>query len=125
VTRRKPQETLHTRAPAYIVRDAHFRLILDLYDASHRRATPHPALTDRANPSVPEHVDRIAAAVPPGRERFTSDWRDIMFAYFLEKLGQWIERAEEQRRHDYLAQASDIADVEQRMRRIERNGYSF
>jgi hypothetical protein len=78
-----------------------------------------------ANPSVPEHVDRIAAAFSLDRERFTSDWRDIMFAYFLEKLGEWIERAEERRRHDYLAQATDLADVEQRMRHIERNGYSF
>ncbi|APR37490.1 hypothetical protein BTO02_07145 [Paraburkholderia sp. SOS3] len=48
-----------------------------------------------------------------------------MFAYFLEKLGEWIERAEERRRHDYLARASDLADVERRMRRIERHGYSF
>ncbi|WP_232243477.1 DUF3563 family protein [Paraburkholderia sp. SOS3] len=76
-------------------------------------------------PSVPEHVDWIAAAHPPDRERFTSDWRNIMFAYFLEKLGEWIERAEERRRHDYLARASDLADVERRMRRIERHGYSF
>jgi hypothetical protein len=51
----------YTRA-AHMLRDAHFRLILDLYDASHRRATLHPASPEKANPSVPEHVDRIAAA---------------------------------------------------------------
>jgi uncharacterized protein DUF3563 len=48
---------------------------------------------------------------------------NIMFAYFLEKLGEWIERAEHRRRDDYLSQASDLVDLERRMRWIERNGY--
>jgi hypothetical protein len=46
-----------------------------------------------------------------------------MFAYFLEKLGELIERAEERRRHAFLSQATDLADVERRMRSIERDGY--
>ncbi|CAB3760264.1 hypothetical protein LMG29542_03798 [Paraburkholderia humisilvae] len=48
-----------------------------------------------------------------------------MFAYLLEKLGEWIERAEHRRRHDYLAQASDLVDLERRMRSLERNGYPY
>ncbi|CAB3759810.1 DUF3563 family protein [Paraburkholderia solisilvae] len=46
-----------------------------------------------------------------------------MFAYCLEKLGEWIERAEERRRNEYLSQSSDLVDLERRMRAVERGGY--
>jgi hypothetical protein len=46
-----------------------------------------------------------------------------MFAYLLEKLGNWFERAEQRRLGDYLASSSDLAELERRMRSVERNGY--
>jgi hypothetical protein len=48
-----------------------------------------------------------------------------MFAYFLEKLGQWFERAEYERRAEFLGQSADLADLERRMRYAERSGYPF
>jgi hypothetical protein len=47
----------------------------------------------------------------------------MMFAYFLEKLDRWIERWQERRCVEYLSRASDLADLERRMRAIERDGY--
>lgn len=44
-----------------------------------------------------------------------------MFAYFLEKLDTWIEWSEERRRIKYLSHASDLADLERRMRCISRD----
>jgi hypothetical protein len=48
---------------------------------------------------------------------------NIMFAYLLEKLGSFFERAEERRRTDYLASSSDLSELERRMRSLEKNGY--
>jgi hypothetical protein len=84
------------------------------------RFQPHRSLP---NPRFSVHVDRVAAGLSLCREPFTSDWRYIMFAYCLEKLGEWIERAEERRRHEYLSQSSDLVDLERRMRVVERDGY--
>jgi hypothetical protein len=46
-----------------------------------------------------------------------------MIAYFLEKLGQWFERAEQERRAEFLGQSADLAELERRMRYAERAGY--
>ncbi|HEY3599780.1 MAG TPA: DUF3563 family protein [Paraburkholderia sp.] len=46
-----------------------------------------------------------------------------MFAYLLEKLGSWFEQSEQRRLSDYLAQSSDLGDLEQRMRSVDRHGY--
>jgi Protein of unknown function (DUF3563) len=46
-----------------------------------------------------------------------------MFAFLLEKLGIWFEAAERRRREEYLAQSSDIVQLEQRIRSLETNGY--
>ncbi len=47
-----------------------------------------------------------------------------MFIYLLlEQIGRLFERAEQKRKDAYLAEASDLADVERRMRTVERNGY--
>jgi hypothetical protein len=48
-----------------------------------------------------------------------------MFAYVLEKLSTWFETAERDRREAYLASSSDIAQLEQRIRSLEANGYSL
>jgi hypothetical protein len=45
-----------------------------------------------------------------------------MFAYLLEKLGNWFERAEQRRLDDYLATSSDLVELERRMCSVERNG---
>jgi hypothetical protein len=52
----------------------------------------------------------------------TSHWRNVMFAYLLEKLGNWFDRTEQRRLHDYLATSSDLAELERRMCSMERNG---
>jgi hypothetical protein len=45
-----------------------------------------------------------------------------MFAFLLERLGEWIGKAHERRRIDYLSCACDLAELERRMRAIERDG---
>lgn len=52
-------------------------------------------------------------------------WRNIMFAYILEKLSTWFETAERNRREAYLASSSDIVDLERRLRSLEAHGYSI
>ena len=46
-----------------------------------------------------------------------------MFAYLLEKLGNWFNRTGQRRLDDYLAASSDLVELEQRRRALERNGY--
>jgi hypothetical protein len=48
-----------------------------------------------------------------------------MFAYILEKLGEWFDRSEQRRREDYLAGSADLGEIERRMRRFENNGYPW
>jgi hypothetical protein len=48
-----------------------------------------------------------------------------MFAFLLEKLSIWFETAERRRREEYLAQSSDIVQLEQRIRSLETNGYTL
>ena len=48
-----------------------------------------------------------------------------MFAYILEKLSNWFEAAERDRREAYLASSSDIVDLERRLRSLEVHGYSI
>ena len=45
-----------------------------------------------------------------------------MFAYIVEKLTNWFESAERDRREAYLATSSDIVDLERRIRSLESNG---
>lgn len=45
------------------------------------------------------------------------------FAFLLEHIGHSFERAERNRRDAYLAEARDIAELELRMRALERDGY--
>ncbi|WP_277188862.1 DUF3563 family protein [Caballeronia sp. BR00000012568055] len=47
-----------------------------------------------------------------------------MFAIIIEKLSAWFEIAEQRRREEYLAQSSDIVQLEQRIRSLESNGYN-
>jgi hypothetical protein len=47
-----------------------------------------------------------------------------MFAFIIEKLSTWFEIAEQRRREEYLAQSSDIVQLEQRIRSLESNGYN-
>ena len=46
-----------------------------------------------------------------------------MFAFLLVHLGRWFVRAEQRRKDEYLAGARDLAELERRMRSLERNGY--
>ena len=48
-----------------------------------------------------------------------------MFASFFEKLSVWFETAERNRREEYLAQSSDIVQLEKRIRSLETEGYSL
>ena len=47
----------------------------------------------------------------------------MFFALLLEHIGHWFERAERRRRDEYLTGARDIAELERRMRALERSGY--
>jgi hypothetical protein len=46
-----------------------------------------------------------------------------MFAFLLEYLGRWLEHAEQRRKDEYLAGARDLAELERRIRSLERDGY--
>jgi hypothetical protein len=46
-----------------------------------------------------------------------------MFAFLLEKLAGFFDRAEQRRLTDYLAASSDLGEVERRMRQVEKDGY--
>jgi len=48
-----------------------------------------------------------------------------MFAILLQKLSIWFEAAEQRRREEYLAQSSDVVQLEKRIRSLENNGYNF
>ncbi|AET89502.1 hypothetical protein BSFA1_17900 [Burkholderia sp. SFA1] len=47
-----------------------------------------------------------------------------MFAFLIEKLSIWFEAAEQRRREAFLAQSTDIVQLEQRIRSLETNGYN-
>jgi hypothetical protein len=46
-----------------------------------------------------------------------------MFAYLLEKLDNWFERSQQRRLEDYLAGSEDLAEIEHRLRWLEKKGY--
>jgi hypothetical protein len=48
-----------------------------------------------------------------------------MFALIIEKLSIWFEAAEQRRREEYLAQSSDVVQLEKRIRALESNGYNI
>jgi hypothetical protein len=68
-------------------------------------------------------VEVTAASIQHRLITLTYLLENIMFAYLLEKLGSFFERAEQRRRTDYLASSSDLAELERRMRSLEKNGY--
>ena len=47
----------------------------------------------------------------------------ICFAFLLEHVGDFFERAERRRRDEYLAVARDLIELENLMRSIDRDGY--
>jgi hypothetical protein len=89
-------------------RAAHFRLIVARYDALHRRAVPLLQLR-RTTGTASIHCRQ---SLEP-----------VMFAYLLEKVGAWFERAENARRDAWLASSADLAQLEQRMHSLETRGY--
>jgi hypothetical protein len=46
-----------------------------------------------------------------------------MFAYLLERLANRYERSEQRRLDNYLAGSADAAEIERRLRWLEKNGY--
>ena len=46
-----------------------------------------------------------------------------MLTYLLMALSNWFENAERRRREAYLAQSTDIVELEQRIRALERNAF--
>jgi hypothetical protein len=48
-----------------------------------------------------------------------------MFTLLLEKLSVWFEAAERNRREEYLAQSTDIVQLEKRIRSLETDGYTL
>jgi hypothetical protein len=49
-------------------------------------------------------------------ERLRDSWKRQNFS-------DWLERSESRRVDDYLAGSADLAEIERRMRHLERNGY--
>jgi hypothetical protein len=48
-----------------------------------------------------------------------------MFAFVLQKLANFFERAEQRRRDAYLASSADLGDLERRMRAVDSRGQAF
>jgi hypothetical protein len=42
-----------------------------------------------------------------------------MVAYLMNKLTEWIEQADKDRREEYVAMAKDLAEIERRMVHLE------
>jgi hypothetical protein len=42
-----------------------------------------------------------------------------MVAYLMNKLTEWIEQADKDRREEYVAMAKDLAEIERRMIHLE------
>jgi hypothetical protein len=59
----------------------------------------------------------IATPLPAKVERPKQSWMD--------RLDRWFWSLEQKRRDAYLAQAVDIVDLEQRMRKLERSRQGF
>jgi hypothetical protein len=99
---------------------AHFRPLRCIPSTS-RASIPGDAQreADPESPStLPQRRFRLAASLTSYLLEST------MFIYLLlEQIGRLFERAEQKRKDAYLAEASDLADVERRMRTVERNGY--
>lgn len=94
-------------------------------------------------PAVPEAWVRLANALmfgplgnasasygSPGYGSFSCDdaasvprrkWVDRL-GNWLDRLDNWFWRQRQREREAYLAQATDIFDLEERMRRLERSG---
>jgi hypothetical protein len=47
-----------------------------------------------------------------------------MFSYIFAAVSNWLENAERGRRDAYLAESSDIFELERRIRSLEKNGFS-
>jgi Protein of unknown function (DUF3563) len=105
----------------------HERLIFGSVSASMLHAIDEPRCfhhrktTRSQRPSARRRRQDDALAAP---RHITHEIREnFMFAYILEKLGDWFERSEQRRLDDYLAGAVDLAEVERRLRWLEKNGY--
>ena len=48
-----------------------------------------------------------------------------MIAFVIETLSSWFEAAERSRREAFLAESSDIVELERRIRSLETKGYSL
>ena len=70
--------------------------------------------------------DNPIREIPESRIRQGSpSLEKVMIAYIVEKLSNWFESAERERREAYLATSSDIVQLESRIRSLETNGYSL
>lgn len=72
---------------------------------------------------------RAVRAAPSGSSRKVSERRAQAMRGFFPKLSAWLARrsylAEMRAVDRYLAQASDLVDLERRIREIERGGSTF
>lgn len=49
----------------------------------------------------------------------------MLAAYVLVRFVHWFRRHDDPRHNDYLLAATDLADIERRMRNIERNNLPY
>jgi hypothetical protein len=98
---------------------AHFRPLR--FNPSTSPAVSTSERQRKANASVP--VDAVATTPSPNRGKPREILENFMFAYILEKLGNWFERSEQRRLEDYLAGSADLPEIERRLRRLEKSGY--
>jgi hypothetical protein len=82
----------------------------------------HPSVRDTRH-RAPRTVPAVA---PPVRATpRTASRRDVQPSLsWLERVERWFWRQEQKRVEDYLARSVDVADLEMRLRRLERRNPS-
>lgn len=78
-----------------------------------RTISPGPALQDGAD------LAEIEARARALRAQMVAAW----FARLGERLNNWLEAARRRRAEEYLARAQNHAELEARLRELERRGY--
>ena len=76
-------------------------------------------------PSVRDFRGRVPVPAVPTIRPTLPQVAAVPHATWLDRMDRWFWRLEQKRVEDYLAQSVDAADLEQRLRRLERRASSI
>lgn len=83
-----------------------------------------PEMLRRTQPTVPSRPDdRDLADIEARARALRAQMIAAWFARLGERLTNWLEAARRRRAEEYLARAQSHAELEARLRKLERRGY--